>query len=99
MKTVSAQSLLTAPSGAVVYDTRPPNPRNKEISGAKRLSLEAVQAGELPDLPKDTPIYLLCERGQVSELVGLYLEAAGFENVHNVAGGMTAWREAHSEER
>ena len=63
------------------------------------MSLEAVQAGELPDLPKDTPIYLLCERGQVSELVGLYLEAAGFENVHNVAGGITAWREAHSEER
>jgi rhodanese-related sulfurtransferase len=54
--------------------------------------LEAVQVGKLPEVPKERPIYLICERGLVSELVGLYLEAAGFEHVFNVEGGMQALR-------
>lgn len=62
------------------------------LPGTRHLSLEAVQQGLLPDVAKSAPIFLLCERGQISELVGLYLEAAGFTDVHNVQGGMAAWR-------
>lgn len=62
------------------------------IPGAEAISLEDIQNNVLPDLPKDTPIYLICERGVVSELAGLYFETAGFTEVYNLAGGMIAWR-------
>jgi rhodanese-related sulfurtransferase len=67
------------------------------IPGAKAIGLEDIQNNILPDLPKDTPIYLICERGVVSELAGLYFETAGFTEVYNLAGGMIAWRNAERE--
>lgn len=77
-------------AGGVLFDVRPrPQPVFGLISHP--LSLEAVQRGELPDLAPDTPVYLVCERGQVSELAGLYLEAAGFARVYHLAGGTKAW--------
>ena len=79
--------------GSAAFDVRTEAQHQRDgLPGTKVLSLEAVQAGDLPDVPKGEPIYLICERGQVSELAGLYLEAAGFGEVYNVAGGMTAWR-------
>lgn len=98
MKAVDIPTLEAAlASGASLYDTRPHAPNQIEPpAGAQILSLEAVQAGELPEVPKDHPIYLICERGQMSELVGLYLEAAGFTQVHNVSGGLIAWRQIRS---
>lgn len=77
-------------AGGVLFDVRPVP---KAVFGLEStpLSLDAVGRGDLPDLPPDTPLYLVCERGQVSELAGLYLEAAGFATVHHLAGGTRAW--------
>ncbi len=79
-------------AGGALFDTRP---QSKTVFGLtpRPLSLEAVGRGVLPELPPDKPVYLICERGQVSELAGLYLEAAGFENVFHLAGGTRAWPE------
>ena len=77
-------------AGGVLLDLRPlPQPVFGLLPTS--LSLDAVGRGELPDLAPDTPLYLVCERGQVSELAGLYLEAAGFKNVCHLAGGTRAW--------
>ncbi len=93
MKSVSAERLLSLPPHAVLFDTRPKARFAEDgLPQARHLTLEEVQAGALPELPQDQPLYLICERGQVSELVGLYLEAAGFQEVYNIAGGMAAWR-------
>ena len=79
-------------AGGVLFDLRP-------ASGAvfglepRPLDLDLVQRGRLPDLPPDTPLFLVCTRGQVSELAGLYLEAAGFTSVAHLAGGLRAWPE------
>lgn len=62
------------------------------LPDARPLSLAALQAGEVPEVPKGETIYLICERGAVSELAGLYLEAAGFSEVYSVTGGMKAYR-------
>jgi rhodanese-related sulfurtransferase len=84
--------------GAQAFDTRPLAQYEKDaLPGAHHLSLEGVQAGQLPDLALDKPVYLICERGLMSDLVALYLEAAGFSEVYNVAGGMVAWRRAQLE--
>jgi len=64
------------------------------LPGVAHFSLEQIQAGALPELPPDTPIYLICERGVISELAGLCLEASGFSQVYNVEGGLVAWRKA-----
>jgi rhodanese-related sulfurtransferase len=79
-------------AGGVLFDVRP---RPQAVFGLTPhpLSLEAVHRGELPDLAPDTPVYLVCERGQVSELAGLYLEAAGFAHVYHLVGGTRAWPE------
>ena len=79
-------------AGGVLFDLRP-------LPGAvfglepQPLDLDAVQRGRLPELPPDTPLFLVCTRGQVSELAGLYLEAAGFMAVSHLAGGLRAWPE------
>lgn len=93
MKRLSAERLRELLGEVTIVDTRPAAPAGEgPLPGAIPLSLEQAQAGELPELPKDTPIVVVCERGQISELVGLYLEAADFRDVSNLAGGMRAWR-------
>ncbi len=96
MQQVNAHSLsqiLASGQMVALFDLRPPAVVEREhIPGAQVLSLENLQSNEFPDLPKDTPIYLICERGAVSELAGLYLETAGFSEVYNLVGGMIAWR-------
>lgn len=77
-------------AGGVLLDTRP-HPKTVFGLTPRHLSLDAAQRGDLPGLEPHTPVYLVCERGQVSELAGLYLEAAGFERVFHLAGGTRAW--------
>ena len=94
MRSVAAASVLEKADDVILFDTRSPALIERDgLPGAQSLSLEALQAGALPDLPKDTRIYIVCEHGQISELAALYLETAGFSDVHNVAGGMRACRE------
>lgn len=92
MNSVEVGDLIPLLNSVRLFDTRPQALVEKDgLPGAKAISLEAVQAGELPDVPKDEPVYLICQRGAVSELLGLYLEEAGFTDVYNVAGGMNAY--------
>ena len=95
METIDINSFKDAlKHGATIFDTRPkPLFERDGLTGVDHLPLEQAQAGDLPNVSEDEAIYLICERGQVSELVGLYLEAAGFTQVFNVAGGMIAWRQ------
>jgi rhodanese-related sulfurtransferase len=93
MKQVAAAILKEKLPRVTLFDLRSPALVTADgIAGAIPLSLEALQAGEFPDIAKNEPIYLICERGQISELAGLYLEAAGFREVYNISGGMIAWR-------
>jgi len=92
MKSIDIATLMDKLPDVTLFDTRPPALIAKDgLPGAKAISLEAVQLGDLPDLPKDEAIYLICQRGAISELLGLYLEEAGFKEVYNVAGGMNAY--------
>lgn len=91
-KPISAAELRARLPQAAVYDARAFIPPEGAIPGARQLTLEQVQAGLLPQAPRDRPVYLICERGAVSELIGLYLEAEGFSEVYTVTGGLAAWR-------
>ncbi len=76
----------------VVVDVRPPEQYNPDdFAGALHLPLADIQHGN-HSLPKDRPILLICERGVMSELAGLYLEAAGYAQVYNLEGGLRKLR-------
>jgi hydroxyacylglutathione hydrolase len=52
-------------------------------------------AGRLAELPPgDAPLAVICGGGYRSTVAASVLERAGFENVVNVTGGMSAWRAA-----
>jgi len=54
-----------------------------------------IPMGEIPEraesLPKDKTIIVFCHHGMRSANVQQYLEAKGFENLINLAGGIHAW--------
>lgn len=54
-------------------------------------SLEFHQ-NELPQ-NKDTLLYVYCRTGRRSGIATDYLRSIGYTNVHNVTGGITAWKE------
>ncbi|RIH86659.1 rhodanese-like domain-containing protein [Calidithermus roseus] len=78
----------------LIVDVRPEAEYARgSLEGAIHLPVKAIQHGD-HDLPKDRPILLICERGAMSELAGLYLEAAGYEQVYNLEGGLRALKKA-----
>jgi hydroxyacylglutathione hydrolase len=54
-----------------------------------------IPASELPkrvgEIPKNTPVHLICGSGYRSSIASSVLKRAGVEQVTNVVGGMTAW--------
>lgn len=81
--------LLESP---VIVDVRSPEQYTpSDLEGALHIPLQDIQHGN-HNLPKDRPLLLVCERGVMSELAGLYLEAAGYERVYNLEGGLQRLR-------
>ena len=65
------------------------------IEGARHLPLSSF-ARQLPDLPNDRPIALICGSGYRSSIATSLLQARGHQQVANVTGGMTAFTESVS---
>ncbi|WP_341224809.1 rhodanese-like domain-containing protein [uncultured Arcticibacterium sp.] len=76
------------------YDVRNTDEYEEDNLGAKLIPL-----GELPhridelESIKGEHIYIHCRSGARSGRAKQYLEMEGFENVHNVLGGILAYRE------
>lgn len=95
MRTVPASEARDAYlAGAVFLDVRAAAQYRRDgLPRSRNLTLEAIQTGDVPDgVGTDEQVYLVCDRGQISELAGLYLEQAGFRTVANVRGGLAALR-------
>jgi rhodanese-related sulfurtransferase len=94
MERVDAATLAAAlERGEAVFDNRSATQYARDgLPGSLHLTLEQVQAGHLPALERTAPLHLVCAWGTVSEVVALYLEAAGFERVRVLRGGMAAWQ-------
>jgi len=75
----------------VLLDVREPD----EIATASVDGATLIPMGEIParasELPTDVPILVLCHSGGRSARVTGYLNANGFPNAVNVAGGIDAW--------
>jgi rhodanese-related sulfurtransferase len=97
----SIQSFCEAPElraaierGAVVVDVREyPEYAGGRVPGAKLIPLGQISERST-ELDRQRPVYLVCRTGRRSAEAQRALCALGFENVVNVAGGMTAWQAA-----
>lgn len=63
---------------------------------AEHLELARLQAGELPDVPKDATIHVYCRSGNRATTAVEILEQAGYTDVTNI-GGLTDWQAAGGE--
>ena len=95
MKSLSPTELTTLqPQGAQLVDVRSPQLFARDgLPGAINAPLAEIQLGR-HQLPRNGPLVLLCERGLQSQLAALYLEADGYTEVYNLAGGLIALRDA-----
>jgi rhodanese-related sulfurtransferase len=66
------------------------------IPGARHIPLGRL-SGKIAELEKlkDKTIVISCRSGHRSARACAMLKKAGFENVHNLAGGIIAWEQAN----
>lgn len=95
--TVSAATvagLLEAGEEVVILDVREDwEFAEGHISGARWLPLQQIPR-RLDEIPQAVPVILVCRSDNRSGQAYQFLRQQGFENVHNLQGGMLAWVEA-----
>jgi phage shock protein E len=78
-------------TGAVVIDVRTPQEYETEhANNAINLPLDEIQNGKLPEVAKESFVYLYCRSGNRASQAKALLEQAGFEKVINI-GGLNQW--------
>lgn len=74
-------------NGAKFYDVRTPEEFFQgHFDSAVNLSLQDMQSGALPEVSKDTKIYVHCRTGNRSAQAAALLRNAGFTNVTDLGG-------------
>ncbi len=76
---------------AILFDVRTPAEYTTgHAHNAINLDSTDVEAGKLPDVPKDTKIYLYCHSGRRASIVSSILNHNGFSDVTNL-GSFDGW--------
>lgn len=90
-----AHAALSADPDAIIVDVRTEQEwaTTGVPDGAVLITLDDIRqrAGELP---KNEPVYLICNSGNRSHVAAQALVELGFDAVYNVAGGIQAWLRA-----
>jgi rhodanese-related sulfurtransferase len=80
------------PGGPLLVDVREPDElRAARVEGAVHLPI-SVFPQRCTELPQDRQILVICATGNRSAAVTAFLLRNGWPDVHNVEGGITAWR-------
>lgn len=96
MKQISPPELAAWLSDAgrekpVLLDVREPwEFERARIDGAQLVPMREVP-GRLGEIEQGKPVVAICHHGGRSMQVALFLEKAGYNNVHNLVGGVDAW--------
>lgn len=89
---ISTQSIENNFENYLLLDTRAKSEYNvSHLPNARWVGYLFFSAGQLKDVPKDTPIIVYCSVGYRSERIGEKLLNAGFANVQNLYGGIFDW--------
>ncbi len=96
----SAQAMeLMQNKEVVVLDVRTQEEWDKgHIEGATQMDFYSDDFdAKLAELPKDKEYVVYCHSGGRSGKTVAKMKAAGFGNVHNLQGGITAWKSEGNE--
>ena len=63
------------------------------IPGINLIPMSTLES-RLDEIPTDKEVIVTCRTGNRSSQVTQFLRANGFDNVHNMPGGIVAWEEA-----
>ena len=90
-----AVQLINREKAVVIDVCEPAEYAAGHVAGAKNVPLGSI--GSSTDLPKNKalPLVLLCASGARSARAVGALKKLGYENLHVLAGGLGAWREAN----
>ena len=76
---------------ALLVDVREPEEyAGGHVPGAVNLP-QSDLASRLDELPRDRPVYVVCQGGMRSTRAAQFLRQVGFTDIVNVAGGTNAW--------
>jgi hydroxyacylglutathione hydrolase len=93
MGLLTVQELRGRIDGMLVIDVRSEEEYGSgHIEGALHIPCRCIEKYE--DIPDDRPIAVTCSIGYRGTLAASIMRKRGFTNVHNVLGGMNAWKEA-----
>jgi rhodanese-related sulfurtransferase len=97
VREVNLDELRARPSDAVVLDVREPEEFvNGHVPGAVNLP-QAELATRLDEVPRDRPLFVICQGGFRSVRAAQFLSQCGLSDVASVKGGTGAWRAAGGE--
>lgn len=92
----AAFAALAEKPGVYLLDVRNPDEfAAGRLAGAKLVPVAELEA-RLAELPADkkTPVLVYCAKGGRSAKAARLLSEKGYEAVHDLAGGITAWKDA-----
>ncbi|OHX64264.1 FAD-dependent oxidoreductase [Flammeovirga pacifica] len=89
-----AKAAFESNEDITILDVR--NPLELENAGkidtrALNLPLDSLREN-LDQIDRNKPLYVTCAKGLRGYLASLILAHNGFNNIHNIAGGFTAWK-------
>jgi rhodanese-related sulfurtransferase len=91
---VDQNELESRPPEVVLLDVREPQEfASGHVPGARNLP-QADLATRLSDVPRDRPVYVICQGGFRSLRAAQFLGQVGFKDVASVSGGTEGWRAA-----
>ena len=97
VREVTLDELRGRPSDAAVVDVREPEEfASGHVPGAVNLP-QADLATRLDEVPRDRPVFVICQGGFRSLRAAQFLSQRGFSDVASVKGGTEAWRAAGGE--
>lgn len=80
------------PSGQLVDVRTPEEYAQGHIAGSKLLPIQELESRQ-GEIRKDKPVLLYCHSGRWSQTAFDLLRRKGFQNLYQIGGGMTAWKE------
>jgi glyoxylase-like metal-dependent hydrolase (beta-lactamase superfamily II)/rhodanese-related sulfurtransferase len=91
---VDVDDLEARPADAIVFDVREPEEyAHGHVPGAISLP-QADLALRLSEVPRDRPVYLVCQGGVRSLRSAQFLKQVGVDRIVSVRGGTQAWQSA-----